>query len=144
MGNQTKKGDKITSHKSFSNISLSLEISNAFADYFSNIALDEIQSVCLQIIPTFTSADIEIKVPLNGEPISEEYVIENLYDIKNETSSGVDGMSIITLNQIIPCIVNPFTYMINQSFIEGILTISLKKALASPLYKKGDNNDITN
>lgn len=41
-----------TIHKNSNNLSFPSEVSNTFPDYFSNTAPDEIQSVCLQFIPT--------------------------------------------------------------------------------------------
>jgi hypothetical protein len=43
-----------------------------------------------------------------------------------------------------PFIISPLCYIINKSLSTGVFPISLKYSIITPVYKKGDRNDVSN
>ena len=68
-------------------------------------------------------------------------IIKNM---KSPTSKGHDGISSELLKLITSDVSKCITTIINQSFTSGIFPNSLKIAKVTPIFKKGNNNLITN
>ena len=58
--------------------------------------------------------------------------------MKSKSSSGHDGLSSIHLKFISEDIVDILTHIINQSLCTGIFPSTLKVAMITPIFKKGD------
>ena len=65
-------------------------------------------------------------------------------NIKGSTSKGHDGISSELLKLITSDVSKCITTIINQSLTSGIFPNSLKIAKVTPIFKKGNNNLITN
>ena len=68
-------------------------------------------------------------------------IIKNM---KSSTSKGHDGISSELLKLITSDVSKCITTIINQSLTSGIFPNSLKIAKVTPIFKKGNNNLITN
>lgn len=121
------------------------EVANIFVKHFSSVAISEVkQKFSNKTVRTCTTSELEITTPFSNTLVTEEEVIANLYYMKNKTSTGIDDLSIITIKRITPCILSPFTFLINQSIIQGVFPNALKTSLIIPLYKKGEKSDVNN
>jgi len=48
------------------------------------------------------------------------------------------------IKEVIHCIIKPFTYICNRSFLTGIFPDNMKIAEVLPVYKSGDKQTLTN
>ena len=62
----------------------------------------------------------------------------------NKKSNDPHGLSMEVLKQVIPNIVKPFTYICNESFLEGCFPDSMKISIIVPIFKAGDRNSLSN
>ena len=67
-----------------------------------------------------------------------------IINMKSSTSKGHDGISSELLKLIISDVSKCITTIINQSLTSGIFPNSLKIAKVTSIFKKGNNNSITN
>lgn len=145
LGKEKKQSNDIALRNQANLIEIPNEVANTFAKHFSTVAAEEIRN---HFPPNLslpcTTLEAAILTPFRDEWINEEEVIENLQGMKNKTSSGIDELSVITLKQIMPFILKPFTFLINQSLIQGTFPSMLKKSLIIPIHKKGDKLEIDN
>ena len=68
-------------------------------------------------------------------------IIENL---KNKTSTGIDGISNQLLKSEKNVLVKPITTIINQMIVTGIFADNLKISKVIPLYKTKDQTPLSN
>ena len=76
--------------------------------------------------------------------INSSHIVKIINDFKPKSSTGHDGLSMKLVKKLIPCLDEPFTYIINQSLTTGIFPNKLKIAKVIPLYKKDDSNILEN
>lgn len=77
-------------------------------------------------------------------PVSQREIIRQISSLKNGKSVGVDGLSSTVLKKIVYLIVEILTYLINSCFQVGVFPTCLKKAIVVPVFKKGDQLEISN
>ena len=63
--------------------------------------------------------------------------------LKN-SSPGFDGIPSFVANQCIDYFIEPLTYIINMSFMEGVFPSELKLAKVIPIFKSGDSTKMSN
>ena len=63
--------------------------------------------------------------------------------LKNR-SPEFDGIPSFVANQCIDYFIEPLTYIINMSFIEGVFPSELKLAKVIPILKSGDSTKMSN
>ena len=68
-------------------------------------------------------------------------IIENL---KNKTSTGIDGLSNQFLKMATNVLVKPLTIILNQMIVTGIFPDQLKISKVIPLYKAKDQTILSN
>ena len=71
-------------------------------------------------------------------------ILEIVANLKPKSSSGPDNLPTKVLKKIIHGIVNPLTVLINRTLAEGIFPDTLKIAKVTPIYKKGEHDQIGN
>lgn len=76
--------------------------------------------------------------------VTQSEIFEIINGLKNKYSSGDDNISNIMLKKISCYIVEPLTYVVNESLKKGVFPSRLKIAVVKPLYKKGDPSLIEN
>ena len=121
-------------------------ISNTFNDYFANIGSDLASNICAdgnnemfkQYWITQSQCTCKFK------KIHEDDILKIINKMDNMSSSGYDMFSNKILKAIKNEISKPLTLIINQMLESGIFPDSIKIAKIIPLYKKGNENSITN
>ena len=121
----------------------SLDISNAFAEYFSGVA-DSLE----QNLPPHdgTSPLINVQPMLNSFSLYDVSVDECISIISNlkNTSYGLDHPSTSMLKNIKDVIAEPISFLINKSFHQGIFPCKFKEATITPIFKSGDTRKLCN
>ena len=109
--------------------------------------------ISLFLGPTLASNITCSKDPLtyvNG--IANSIVVPNVIcmDVRTVISSlknsspGFDGIPSFVANQCIDNFIEPLTYIINMSFLDGVFPSELKLAKVVPIVKSGDSTKISN
>ena len=62
----------------------------------------------------------------------------------NNSSAGYDELPASIMKQCSGCYIDPLTFLINQSILQGVFPAELKIARIIPLYKGEDNQRIHN
>lgn len=75
--------------------------------------------------------------------ISNKEVIDIVRVLRN-SSAGYDEVPMKIIKKSIHQIVDPLTFIINASFVEGIFPDGLKLAIVKPILKKGSREDLGN
>ena len=119
----------------------------------SEVIANEFNNFFVSIGPTLASNITCSKDPLtyvNG--IVNSIVVHNVtsMDIRTVISSlknsspGFDGIPSFVANQCIDYFIEPLTYIINMSFMEGVFPSELKLAKVIPIFKSGDSTKMSN
>ena len=77
-------------------------------------------------------------------PTNENEIIEVVKQLRNTSSAGHDGISVIFLKKIIYAIATPLSIIFNLSITTGIVPKSHKLAKVIPVHKKGDKHSVQN
>ena len=73
--------------------------------------------------------------------VSEENVLDYIKSLANDKTIS-DGIPMKIYKCILPSIIEPMTFIINESLTSGIMPVACKKALITPVYKgEGDKLD---
>ena len=78
------------------------------------------------------------------EPITEHKTIKLIENLKNKTSTGIDGISNQLLRSAKNVLVKPIITIINQMIVTGIFPDNLKISKVIPLYKAKDQTFLSN
>jgi len=70
--------------------------------------------------------------------------LKKINSLKIKESSGYDKVSKKILKISVPFISSPLSYICNKSMLSGTFPTRLKYAIAKPLLKKGDNENVAN
>ena len=119
----------------------------------SEVIANEFNNFFVSIGPTLASNITCSKDPLtyvNG--IANSIVVPNVIcmDVRTVISSlknsspGFDGIPSFVANQCIDNFIEPLTYIINMSFMEGVFPSELKLAKVVPIFKSGDSTKMSN
>ena len=76
--------------------------------------------------------------------VTPEVVASKIYNMKENKSPGVDGISPKILKEIVEQISMPLSHVFNMSLQEGIVPLEGKEANIIPLLKKGSRNKSVN
>ncbi|MCG8430678.1 MAG: hypothetical protein MJA29_05870, partial [Candidatus Omnitrophica bacterium] len=109
---------------------------NLFQNHFSSVFIKD--DGILPYLQNFTDSVLE-----NVE-ISEEIVLKSLKKLPSKSSSGPDNIPSIFLRNTAKAIVHPLTIIFNKSFETGIVPKDWLDAKVVPIFKKGENSDVTN
>ena len=119
------------------------EIATAFNDYF--ISIGEMDEVAQQPNCHFTNyLSNKPKCNLQFHPIDQTDVAQIIDNLKPKTSTGIDNISSKLLKQTKSSITAPLTIIVNQMMATGIFPDALKISKVIPLYKKGDEANLSN
>jgi Notch-like protein len=80
-----------------------------------------------------------IYTPVTGKELKDIFK-----SLKNKNSSGYDGISMRLLNLSMPYVISPLVYICNSAMSTGIFTAQLKYSQIHPIYKKGEEAEISN
>lgn len=146
LGRKSSSQKSITLLHGSEEVKESIEISELFAQHFSNAAeMATLNHFGENLsLPCSIGQNVDIAYPFESYPITETEVLRTLNIMKNKNSAGIDELSIPVLKKIIDVIVKPLIFLMNQSLIQGCFPPIFKQALVIPLHKKGSENDIDN
>ena len=122
-------------------------IANAFNEFFATIGCK------LSSQQTSTSNikfDSYLKDPVSQliylKPIEPSEIIDIVSKMKNDTSSGPDSVSVKVVKKVIrlPVICETLSQIFNCSMFTGVVPDQMKIARVTPIYKKGDDNELNN
>lgn len=118
-----------------------------FNDYFSTIAAqitNEIPQTDIDPIDYLKKAILPEDISFSFMTVPETEVIQVINNLKNKNSTDIYGLSVKMIKTIANFISPLLTRLINQCFFEGKFPSALKKAIVTPIYKKGDDKEVTN
>ena len=76
--------------------------------------------------------------------VTPEVVASQIYNMKENKSPGVDGISPKILKETLEQISTPLAHVFNKSLHEGIVPLEWKETNINPLSKKGSINKSVN
>ncbi|XP_055589490.1 uncharacterized protein LOC129741736 [Uranotaenia lowii] len=120
----------------------SAEKCNLFAMHFSSVFSD-LSPTADQIFAAVTRLPIDV-LNLDVFSISEEMVLEAIGKLKYTTSAGQDGIPACVLKKCRTLLVKPLTHIFNRSLEQQKFPDLWKRSFMSPVYKKGDKQNILN
>lgn len=117
------------------------EAANLFNNYFINVGED----LAKKITVPHMIQDRNIRCnTLFLKPVDETEIIKNINKLKNGSASGNDNISAKTLKKIGEKIAKPLVHIFNLCFENGTFPQLLKTSVVTPIYKKGDKNNLCN
>jgi hypothetical protein len=78
------------------------------------------------------------------EPVCEEEIVKITYNFKNKKSCDNDNINMTLVKTVIHCIKIPLTNICNKSIQSGIFPDGMKKAKVVPIFKSGDQKEVSN
>ena len=122
-------------------------IANSFNDYFSGIG----KTLADQLKPSSESEHEHTKYlakrlhqSLFLTPTTSFEVFNLISGLKNTKSNGKDNISAYFLKMAAKVIAAPLAQLFNYTFLLGNFPASLKIAKIVPIYKSGDESDVSN
>lgn len=116
-------------------------VANEFNKYFLSVVdevLDE-QYVYDNLNSTHSSNIFNLRYEVCSfmiGPIFREDVLKSVNSLKCGKAPGIDGIDSLTIKQILPNILDVFTFIVNISFSSGVFPKKLKSAVVIPIHKK--------
>ncbi|XP_055591022.1 uncharacterized protein LOC129743095 [Uranotaenia lowii] len=120
----------------------SAEKCNLFANHFSSVF--PIQSLSTDEIDAAVTLLPRDVLDLDVFAITEEMVIDAINNLKFSTSAGKDGIPSCILKRCSAVLVKPLTHIFNLSFEQQKFPAIWKRSFMSPIFKKGDKQDVRN
>lgn len=118
------------------------QVANAVNQFFRDIP---------QLLSPAQSDQAKTSFPLRENPksifllpVTDDELIEVIFQIKSKHSFGTDGIPSFLLKEILPFIINPLKLLLNLSFQTGKFPEKLKTAIIKPLFKQGDRKSLSN
>lgn len=118
-----------------------------FNDYFSTIAAqiaNEIPQTDIDPIDNLKNVILPEDISFSFRPVSESVVLQVINNLKNKNSTDIYGLSVKMIKTIANFISPLLTRLIKQCFLEGKFPSALKRAIVTPIYKKGDDKEVSN
>ena len=119
------------------------EIAVAFNDFFTNIC-QKLASQIPKSSKTFETYMNKVNVLMDTKPLSIKELKDAFFSLKINKSSGVDDVSFNIMKKCFGVLCEPLTYLFQPSLEKGVFPDDLKIAKVTPIYKTGDNSDVSN
>lgn len=71
-------------------------------------------------------------------------VLEVVRKFKNKKSTDCNNVDMSLIKEVINCVLEPFTYICNKSFLTGTFPDNMKIAKVIPIYKNGEKHIVSN
>ena len=118
-------------------------IANSFNEYFVSIGRKLAEKI--QPAQHFSSyLNVPSETVFNFVPVTEQNISDIIKNLKNKSSYGHDCLSNILIKRIQNVLIEPLTFLINQSLSKGIFPNELKISRVKPLYKSGNSSLLSN
>ena len=112
-------------------------IAEAFNSFFVNIGRKLADKIAIKNIKTFNAyPTMRIMSSLHFYFVDSTAVTKKIHSLNTKYSAGHDGISLKFLKTVASAIINPLTFVINESLATGLFPDSFKIAKVIPLYKK--------
>jgi hypothetical protein len=113
-----------------------------FNDFFVTMAdryavsTSDLQSLNFHDVPYVTHT-------FHFRQVTENEVESIITSLRNKFSCGHDDIPVSLIKEVKHLIVKPLTHVVNSSLISGLFPDSLKIARVRPVFKKGDQSDVS-
>ena len=81
---------------------------------------------------------------LDFKPVEESFISKQINNLSSKKATGHDGISAKILKFAKPVVLQPITFLINETIKVSEFPDECKKAMASPLHKKNSTQDKEN
>lgn len=71
-------------------------------------------------------------------------VLEVVRKFKKRKSTDCDNVDMSLIKEVVNCVLEPFTYICNKSFLTGNFPDKMKIAKVLPIYKNGEKHIVSN
>lgn len=119
-------------------------ICQGFCDYFGNIGIELASKIPNSSKHYAANLNDPSSTSFFLSPTDPEEVAKMIKSLPSKTSYGHDGLSNILIKYICDVIKVPFTHVVNQSFVNGVVPTSMKIAKVIPIYKAKDKKEFSN
>ena len=119
------------------------EIADTFNNFFTNIG----QKLASQIPKSSKTFEIymnKVNVIMDSKHLSINELKDTFFSLKINKSSSVDDVSFNIIKKCFRMLCEPLTYLFQLSLEKGLFPDDLKIAKVTPIYKAGDNSDVSN
>ena len=118
-------------------ISDGFQMAEVLNEYFSSVFTTE--DISSLPVP-FTKFEGNTSEHLGQLFVTPEMIAKKIKKMKDNKSSGVDGIPPKLVKEIVEQISTPLAKLFNLSLEEGIVLSEWKEATSTPLFKKGSRN----
>ena len=119
------------------------EIADAFNDFFTNIG-QKLASQIPKSSKIFETYINKVNVKMESKSSSINELKDAFFSLKINKSSGVDDVSFNIIKKCFGVLFELLIYLFRLSLEKGVFPDDLKIAKVTPIYKTGDNSDISN
>ena len=119
------------------------KIADAFNDFFTNIG-QKLATQIPELYKTFETYMNKVNAIMDSKPLSINELKGAFFSLKINKSSGVDDVSFNIIKKCFGVLCAPLTYLFQLSLEKGVFPDDLKIAKVTPIYKAGDNSDVSN
>ena len=123
------------------------EISNAFNDFFVNVASnlkEPITPSCHDKLEDFCKSKISEDTAFTIPNIEKNKVLKYLLNVDIKKATGTDNIGARLLKLAAPYIAEDITFICNKSISSSCFPDKWKEAKVSPLHKSGPHEDLNN
>lgn len=114
---------------------------NIFNNFFVNVGKELADEIDTQ--PLLPNIHKQYK-SMFLKPITESEVKNYIHKLKNNSAPGEDRIKSVTLKEVCDLITQPLVYIFNLCLEQGVFPSKLKIAVVTPIYKDGDQNNVSN
>ena len=146
-----RKNGKISQISSISTsekvITDDVEIANEFNEFFVNIGQKLLSQQSVEPMDTCTFDSYLNRPNIHSiffNPIVPSEILDVVSNMKNNTSSGIDDISICVVKKVISIICRPLCQIFNISLSTGVVPKQMKIARVTPIHKQGKNDNVNN
>lgn len=88
--------------------------------------------------------DLDVKTSMFLSPSNEDEISKIINDFKSKSSQDVNGISMALVKKVKDFITKPLNIICNLSLSKGVFPDKMKIAKVLPLYKAGDEHEVSN
>lgn len=124
-------------------------IANIFNDFFTSCVKDlrkgtDEHTTHFQKLKSYVNGKVAQEHNFKVQPIDMNKLYEDLCNLDETKSTGLDNIGPRILKLSAPAIVTSLTYIFNRIIDSGKFPMLFKNAKVTPIYKKGDRTEATN
>ena len=118
-------------------------ICNAFNNFFLNIGPSIDANIPLSNVDPTQYIRNDVQESLFLSPVDATELRHIIMDFDNK-SPGIDGICAYPIKAAVDALLEPLTYLLNLSLLNGVFPAELKQAKIIPIFKKGAKEEINN